>query len=231
MYISDLPICTDNLADHSNKPALTSDPPSAKCKTRRGPRGKMPGTRGQPLRVGGYCLLPPPCRSCAPRPSATLEHLREPIGSGRPVVKHFGRHPDGGDRGTCPGSNESAGRVKSTRTRSGNPYLTGALGVAPMSRGTDQGHLPGGKYRRIASQGGPVTAIVAVEHAILTAIMKHDHPWHLLPRPPQLCPLQMEPLLCGDFAWKKWDRCRIGNWYARPSVGHARAGLYDFPCI
>jgi transposase len=29
--------------------------------------------------------------------------------------------------GTCPGSNESAGRIKSTRTRPGNPYLKGVL--------------------------------------------------------------------------------------------------------
>ncbi len=35
--------------------------------------------------------------------------------------------------GTCPGSNESAGRVKSTKTRPGNPYLKGALGIAAMS--------------------------------------------------------------------------------------------------
>ncbi len=35
--------------------------------------------------------------------------------------------------GTCPGSHESAGRVKSTKTRPGNPYLKGALGVAAMS--------------------------------------------------------------------------------------------------
>ncbi len=34
--------------------------------------------------------------------------------------------------GTCPGSNESAGRVKSTQTRPGNPYLKGALGIAAM---------------------------------------------------------------------------------------------------
>jgi transposase len=27
--------------------------------------------------------------------------------------------------GTCPGSNESAGRIKSTKTRAGNPYLKG----------------------------------------------------------------------------------------------------------
>jgi transposase len=35
--------------------------------------------------------------------------------------------------GTCPGSNSSAGRIKSTKTRPGNPYLKGALGVAAMS--------------------------------------------------------------------------------------------------
>jgi transposase len=32
--------------------------------------------------------------------------------------------------GVCPRSNESVGRVKSTRTRPGNPYLKGALGIA-----------------------------------------------------------------------------------------------------
>jgi transposase len=35
--------------------------------------------------------------------------------------------------GCCPGSNESAGRVKSTATRPGNPYLKAALGTAALS--------------------------------------------------------------------------------------------------
>ena len=35
--------------------------------------------------------------------------------------------------GTTPGLNESAGKVKSTRTRPGNPYLQGALGTAAMA--------------------------------------------------------------------------------------------------
>jgi transposase len=44
--------------------------------------------------------------------------------------------------GTTPGNNESAGKVKSSRTRPGNPYLQGALGrrrhvVCPKSK-----HLP-----------------------------------------------------------------------------------------
>ena len=35
--------------------------------------------------------------------------------------------------GTAPGSHESAGRVKSTKTRPGNPYLKGALGIAALA--------------------------------------------------------------------------------------------------
>ena len=72
--------------------------------------------------------------------------------------------------GTCPGSNESAGRVKSTKTRPGNPYLKGALGVAAMSAARSKNTYLGVKYRRIASRRGPMKAIVAIEHAMLTAI-------------------------------------------------------------
>ena len=74
--------------------------------------------------------------------------------------------------GTSPGSNESAGRVKSTHTRPGDPYLKGALGIAAMSiarHATTSGYL-GAKYRRVASRRGPMKAIVAVEHAILIAV-------------------------------------------------------------
>jgi transposase len=35
--------------------------------------------------------------------------------------------------GTSPGSNESAGRVKSTKTRPGNRYLKGSLGTAALA--------------------------------------------------------------------------------------------------
>lgn len=72
--------------------------------------------------------------------------------------------------GTCPGSNESAGRVKSTHTRPGNPYLKGALGIAAMSAGRSKDTYLSAKYRRIAARRGPIKAIVAVEHAILIAI-------------------------------------------------------------
>ena len=75
--------------------------------------------------------------------------------------------------GTCPGSNESAGRVKSTKTRPGNPYLKGALGTAAMSAGRSKGTYLGARYRRIAARRGPMKAIVAIEHTMLVAI------WHM----------------------------------------------------
>jgi hypothetical protein len=76
--------------------------------------------------------------------------------------------------GTVPGSNESAGRIKSTKTRPGNPYLKGALGIAAMSAARSHGTYFSVKYRRIAARRGPVKAIVALEHAMLIAI------WNML---------------------------------------------------
>jgi transposase len=72
--------------------------------------------------------------------------------------------------GTCPGSNESAGRIKSTKTRPGNPYLKGALGTAAMAAAQNKNTYLGARYRRIASRRGPAKAVVAVEHAMLIAI-------------------------------------------------------------
>jgi transposase len=73
-----------------------------------------------------------------------------------------------------PGSNESAGRVKSTHTRPGSVYLKGALGSAAMSAASSRDTYLGAKYRRIASRGEPIKALVAVEHAMLIAI------WNML---------------------------------------------------
>ena len=76
--------------------------------------------------------------------------------------------------GVCPGSNESAGRVKSTRTRPGNPYLKGALGIAAMVAARSNDTYFSAKYRRIASRRGPIKAVVALEHATLVAV------WNML---------------------------------------------------
>lgn len=76
--------------------------------------------------------------------------------------------------GTCPGSNESAGRVKSTHTRPGNPHLKAALGIAAMVTAQRKDTFLSAKYRRIASRQGRMKALVAIEHAILIAV------WNML---------------------------------------------------
>jgi transposase len=71
--------------------------------------------------------------------------------------------------GVSPGSNESAGRVKSTKTRPGNRYLKGALGVASLNQAKSKHTYFSARYRRLASTRGPMKAIVGVEHAMLIA--------------------------------------------------------------
>jgi transposase len=75
--------------------------------------------------------------------------------------------------GTSPGHNESAGRVKSTATRPGNPYLQGALGAAAMACAQNPTTYLGARYRRIASRRGPQKANVAIQRKMLTTI------WHM----------------------------------------------------
>jgi transposase len=76
--------------------------------------------------------------------------------------------------GLCPGSNESAGRVKSTATRPGNPYLKSALGIAAMSAVRSPNTYYRARYRRIASRRGPIRAVVAIEHSMIMAV------WNML---------------------------------------------------
>jgi transposase len=71
--------------------------------------------------------------------------------------------------GLSPGSNESAGRVKSTNTRPGNRYLKGALGAAALTAARSKNTYFSAKYKRIATRRGPMRAIVAVEHAMVIA--------------------------------------------------------------
>lgn len=77
--------------------------------------------------------------------------------------------------GLSPGSNESAGRVKSSKTRPGNRYLKGALGIAALNIARHpNGTYLGARYKRIIVRRGKMKAIVATEHSILTAV------WHML---------------------------------------------------
>jgi transposase len=71
--------------------------------------------------------------------------------------------------GVGPGSNESAGRVKSTKTRPGNRYLKGALGIAALSVARSKNTYFAAKYRRLAATRGPMKALVAIEHSMITS--------------------------------------------------------------
>lgn len=85
-----------------------------------------------------------------------------------PTAKHLASWA-----GTTPGNNESAGKVKSSTTRPGNPYLQGALGAAAMSCARNPHTYLGARYRRIAARRGPMKANVAIQHSMLIAI------WHM----------------------------------------------------
>ena len=85
-----------------------------------------------------------------------------------PTAKHLASWA-----GTTPGNNESAGKVKSSRTRPGNPYLQGALGASAMSIARTPGTFLNARYRRIATRRGPQKANVAIQHSLLVAI------WHM----------------------------------------------------
>jgi transposase len=76
--------------------------------------------------------------------------------------------------GVCPGSNESTGRVKSSRTRPGNPYPKGFRGVAELSAIRSNDTFYSAQYSRLAKRRGHNKATVAVAHSIL------DAAWHLL---------------------------------------------------
>lgn len=76
--------------------------------------------------------------------------------------------------GVTPGMHESAGKRKSSATRPGNRYLKEALGNAAISAAKKGDTFLGRRYRRIAARRGKMRALVATEHAILTAI------WNML---------------------------------------------------
>jgi transposase len=68
--------------------------------------------------------------------------------------------------GLIPGSNESAGKRKSSKTKKGNKYLRSALTEAAHSVRGSKNYL-GALYRRTASRKGRKRAGIVVAHAIL----------------------------------------------------------------
>ncbi|MFD1661498.1 transposase [Streptomyces caeni] len=76
--------------------------------------------------------------------------------------------------GVCPGHHESAGRTKNTKVRPGNPYLEGALGLAAFGAVRSKDNYLQARCKRLTARRGPLKALVAIEHSIITAI------WHML---------------------------------------------------
>jgi transposase len=69
--------------------------------------------------------------------------------------------------GMCPGSNESAGKRRNSRTRKGNPILRSTLTQAGQAAGRSKNTYLGATYRRIAARRGKKRAAIAVGRRIL----------------------------------------------------------------
>jgi transposase len=78
--------------------------------------------------------------------------------------------------GLCPGTNESAGKHRSGRTRKGSVWLRTALVQAANAAARTKGTYLAAQYARIKGRRGHQKAIVALAHSILVIA------WHLLQR-------------------------------------------------
>jgi transposase len=76
--------------------------------------------------------------------------------------------------GMCPGNHESAGKHTSGKSRPGDPWLKGALGLAATAAARSKNTYLAARYKRIAVRRGKKRALVAVGHTILTSV------WHML---------------------------------------------------
>ncbi len=64
--------------------------------------------------------------------------------------------------GMCPGNDESAGKRKRSKTRTGNAWLRAALIEAAHAAGRTKGTSLGAQYQRLAARRGTKRAAVAV---------------------------------------------------------------------
>ena len=76
--------------------------------------------------------------------------------------------------GVCPGNNESAGKHRSTHTRSGSPWLQSALVEAAWSAVRSKNCYLAVRFWRIAMRRGQQRALIAIAHTLLVII------WHML---------------------------------------------------
>jgi transposase len=72
--------------------------------------------------------------------------------------------------GMCPGSNESAGKRRSSRLKKGAPWLKTTLIQAAWASSRKKGSYYQAQFQRLKSRHGPKKAICAVAASMLTAI-------------------------------------------------------------
>lgn len=102
--------------------------------------------------------------------------------------------------GMCPGNHESAGKHASGKSRPGDPWLKGALGLAATAAARSKNTYPAARYKRIAVRRGKKRAMVAVGHTILTST------WHMLTRDTDYNDLG------GDYFIQRTGRTRQTRW-------------------
>jgi transposase len=74
--------------------------------------------------------------------------------------------------GLCPGSNQSAGRQKSSRCRHGNPYLRWVLMEAALGAARTKGSWFKSVFHRLCARRGYKRAAIAIAHKLLVVIYK-----------------------------------------------------------
>ncbi len=85
--------------------------------------------------------------------------------------------------GLCPGSNQSAGKIKSSRIRKGNKHLKVTMTQAAWAIAKTKRTYLGAKYRALALRRGKKRAIVAVGRKTLIVcyhMLKHNIPFYEL---------------------------------------------------
>ena len=76
--------------------------------------------------------------------------------------------------GLCPGHNESAGKKRSGKTRTGSKWLRAGLTEAAKAASRSKGTYLSAHYQRLRGRRGHQKATIATAHSILVAA------WHIL---------------------------------------------------